>query len=324
MGLETVGEAEELVDYSYASSIVVSLHEELDEPDQVTLEQPPVHPVKAFQRAFEESIVESLEGPESAATKPAGPQDAEARRRLMLANDDYPATYNARWRSRPGAKHHPLWKLLAQISFGVHLLHQRLAKSDEEVIKILQNHLMEINSFFRYTLDDFDLALKDVSERISYLRLPLEHVNIFDTMLDDRNFRNSIIEGNEKIEQVLHRTSRYLNDALIDTRNGKEASIQALEFFNSLGRDWTVGNRRLGSVFGNIFACAEQWLKLFDECERKGNNLDRSLTDLRGILNEMIKRAGAASRRSLVGRLLFRLLICFQFEPNAAIVCDSN
>ncbi|KAF2144581.1 uncharacterized protein K452DRAFT_296010 [Aplosporella prunicola CBS 121167] len=283
-----------------------SSDDEYDE--QPALDRAPVHPIACMQAAFEESIMESLEPVSESEEKRKHQQDkggggggsAKARRQRMLDEDEYNGSYTAQWRMKPSAKYHPLWKLVAQISFGVHLLNQQLAKSDEEVSNILKMHVQEVDVFLENTTEDFDLALADIQERINYLKLPLEHVNIFDIMLDDRQFRTSIVEGNEKIEKIVERTARAMNDALLDVEKGMEATEELSRYLQRIGGEWTDGDDELCGIYDAMCGNSEGWLECLQTLQTKGNDLGIALVQLGSILNEMTKRAGVASRRSII------------------------
>ncbi|KAF2086256.1 hypothetical protein K490DRAFT_44647 [Saccharata proteae CBS 121410] len=276
-------------------------HEGDDESESPTIDRPPVHPIACMQGAFEESILESMEETdptdENANTREQG---AKARRQRLLEEDGCNGSYNSQWRKKPGAKYHPLWKLLAQISFGVHLLNQQLAKSDEEVARILKTHVQEVDQFLEKTTEDFDLAVADIQERINYLKLPLEHVNIFDIMLDDKQFRTSIVEGNEKIEKIVERTARAMNDSLVDVEKGVEAINELSRYLKRIGSQWTGGDEELLSIYTAMCGNSEGWLNCLKSLQEKGDSLGVALVQLGSILNEMSKRAGVASRRSIV------------------------
>lgn len=265
------------------------------------MDSPPLHPIPCMQGAFEESIMESVdpantEDSANAMDKP----NAQARRQQLLAEVDYNDSYTAKWRRKPGAKYHPLWKLVAQIAFGVHLLHHQLAKSDAEVVKILKSHVNEMDGFCKRTAEDFELAIADIQERINYLKLPLEHVQIFDIMLDDRQFRTSIIEGNEKIEHIVGRTAQAMNDMLLDVGTGLEATEEFTNYLDRIGREWTEGNQELSSIYTAMRGNSDGWDRCLKALQLRGNKLGVVLVQLGSILNEMSKRAGVASRRSIV------------------------
>ncbi|KAI9710548.1 MAG: hypothetical protein M1820_002684 [Bogoriella megaspora] len=269
-----------------------------DEPDIITLDQPPVHPVALMQGAFEESIFESTDqnvGQDTDAKQDKA--DPTVWRQKLLDGNEQPNGSTSRWKQRPNAKFHPLWKLVAQITFGMHLLHQQLAKSDEEVVKILQTHVDEIDSFLERANDDFDLAIKDIDERIRYLKLPLEHIDVFDVMLEDKQFRTSIIDGNDKIEKIVKQTARGMHDALFDISRGLEATAELKKYLESLGIEWTDGNDELRSTYDVMRANVEGWLRAFNDLQMKGHSLNLSMVKLGSIIGEMSKRAGIASRR---------------------------
>ncbi|KAL2356122.1 hypothetical protein BJ546DRAFT_591199 [Cryomyces antarcticus] len=255
-------------DEEYHSFSEGELENGQDELETVTLEHPPIHPVACMQGAFEESITDSTE--DANAHQP-DKTSSEIKRMKLLKEDHYDETTTSRWKHKAGAKFHTLWKLMAQIAFGVHLLHQRLAKSDEEVVKILQTHVDEVDGFLEKTTEDFDLALKDIDERIRYLRLPLEHLDIFDAMLDDKNFRTSIIDA------VTEELRRYLD---------------------KLGPCWTQGSEELAVISTAMQGNAEGWYRCFRSLQMKGNQLGVSLVQLGSIIAEISKRAGTASRRN--------------------------
>ncbi|TKA78968.1 hypothetical protein B0A49_03739 [Cryomyces minteri] len=266
-----------------------------DELETVTLEHPPIHPVACMQGAFEESIMDSTEDPNAHQPDKTSP---EIKRTKLLKEDYYDETTTSRWKHKAGAKFHTLWKLMAQIAFGVHLLHQRLAKSDEEVVKILQTHVDEVDGFLEKTTEDFDLALKDIDERIRYLRLPLEHLDIFDAMLDDKNFRTSIIDGNDQIERIVDRTARAMNTALVDVSKGLAATEELRRYLDKLGPYWTQGSEELAAISIAMQGNAEGWYRCFRSLQMKGNQLGVSLVQLGSIVAEISKRAGTASRRN--------------------------
>jgi hypothetical protein len=182
----------------------------------------PTHPIPSMQGAFAESMLEAAEAP-----TPAVPKNrvgnAAARRKLLLDQDISEETHAARWRQKPGQKYHELWKLMAQISFGIYLLLNGIARDDEQVMNILQGHVDEVDEFLETTLEDFDLAQEDIDERLNFLKLPLENIVIFDAMLEDRSFRLQIVNGNERIEHAITRTAAMMKDALKDVKQGLDA-----------------------------------------------------------------------------------------------------
>ena len=271
----------------------------VDSDDEMD-EKPPVHPVPTMQGAFEESMAETLNGaneldpPDRYSTA-----DSVSRRKMLLEQAEYERTVAGRWKQKPGEKFHPLWKLVAQISFGMHLLQQRLAKSDEEVIRILQTHVDDVDGFLERTTEDFDLAQGDINERIRYLRLPLEHGDVFDGMLNDRSFRIAIVEGNEKIEHIIDRTAAAMTDALKDVQKGLDATRELAKYLTRVDKRWDDRTEEQDSVHAAMIGNTEGWTRAFLTLQSKGNTLRKALVELGGIVAEMQKRAGAASRKNI-------------------------
>ena len=276
-------------------------------------ERPPVHPVPTMQGAFEESMMETLNEPDEPDPQDRwSTADSVSRRKMLLEQAEYERTVAGRWKQKPGEKFHPLWKLVAQISFGMHLLQQGLAKSDEEVIKILQTHVDEIDGFLERTTEDFDLAQGDINERIRYLRLPLEHGQVFDGMLNDRNFRMAIVEGNEKIEHIIDRTAAAMTDALKDVQKGLDATRELAKYLTRVDKRWDDRTEEHDSVYLAMIGNTEGWTRAFLTLQSKGNTLRKALIQLGGIVAEMQRRAGTASRKNLVSQIacLPRSVLC--------------
>lgn len=264
-------------------------------------EKPPIHPVPTMQGAFEESMAESLnESNEPDPLDRYSTADSVSRRKMLLEQAEYERTVAGRWKQKPGEKFHPLWKLVAQISFGMHLLQQRQAKSDEEVIRILQTHVDDVDGFLERTTEDFDLAQGDINERIRYLRLPLEHGEVFDGMLNDRSFRIAIVEGNEKIEHIIDRTAAAMTDALKDVQKGLDATRELAKYLTRVDKRWDDRTEEHDSVYLAMIGNTEGWTRAFLTLQTKGNTLRKALVQLGNIVAEMQKRAGAASRKNLV------------------------
>ena len=274
--------------------------------EDMNANQAPTHPVACMQGAFEESILETTEETDSQyALGPSANVDSATRRRILLEQEDNEDTHAARWRKKLGERYHPIWKIIAQISFGIHLLHTGMAKSDEDVLNILQVHIDEVDGFLGRTTEDFDLAIEDINERLRCLKLPLEHGEIFDIMLEDRTFRKQIVDGNEKIEHISNRTTTAMNDASRDVQHGLEATRELAKYMVQLDRDWTNRTSEQHEVYNAMSGNAEGWFRCFMTLQTKGHALGSSLIQLEGIIAELQKRAGIASRKNIVSSLLF-------------------
>ena len=264
-------------------------------------EEAPRHPVPKMQGAFEESMMETMqEVPEDDFDNRYSTADSISRRKILLEQEHYERIVAGKWKQKPGEKFHPLWKLIAQISFGMHLLSQSLAKSDEEVIKILQSHVDEIDGFLERTTADFDLAHEDILERIRCLRLPLEHGDVFDTMLEDRAFRIAIVEGNEKIEHIVNRTNAAMKDALKDVQKGLDGTRELTRYLTQLQRTWLNQTEEHHAVYSAMNGNTEGWTRAFMTLQSKGSKLGYGLSELSGIISRIQTRAGIASRKNIV------------------------
>lgn len=256
----------------------------------------PRHPVPQLQGPFEESMVESI-----TETVDRTRLDPMARRTMLLEGPTYERVCAGRWKQKAGERFHPLWKITAQMSFGIHLLAEGLAKSEDDVITILQTHVDDVDGFLESTTEDFDLAQSDVADRLRYLQLPLEHGEVFDRMLEDRPFRISIVEGNQKIEHVVARTSEATKDALKDVQKGLQATDALGKYLQKVELGWTNRSPDHDAVFAAMVGNVEGWHRAFDDLYHQGVQLGLSLVQLATIVSEMQRRAGVASRKTLVG-----------------------
>src|SRR5690606_4983914 len=90
----------------------------------------------------------------------------------------------------------------------------------------------EVDEFLEVALEDLQLASSDLSERIRHLRLPLEHIEVFEKILEDRSYRADLLRNNEIIEHVLSRTAVMLGRYEKDTTEGLRSTKA---FSNYLG-----------------------------------------------------------------------------------------
>ena len=297
MVISTIEEARESSGWDIPVTMAEEDMETASESDFDTA--PPVHPVPTMQGAFEESMNETMNDDEPEVPDRYSKADSATRRRMLLEQQEYERTVAGRWKQKPGERFHPLWKLVAQISFGMHLLQQGLAKSDDEVLKILQTHVDEVDGFLERTTEDFDLAQNDINERIRYLKLPLEHSQVFDQMLADRAFRVAIVEGNEKIEHIIDRTAAAMNDALKDVQKGLDATRELAKYMTRVDKQWEDRTEEHDSVYLAMIGNTEGWTRAFLTLQSKGEHLRKALVQLGTIVAEMQRRAGAASRKNL-------------------------
>lgn len=259
----------------------------------------PVHPIPQLQAPFEESIMETNEGSE---TDWVVDINAQSRRRDLLENDDYERLCGRKWRQRTTERYHPFWKLVSQMAFGVHLLAQKTAISEVEVMKILQTHVDELDGFLQRTTEDFLIIHLDVRTRIQYLRLPLANLDVFDAMLEDRNFRLAIVAYNDQIEHAVTRFTLAITDALKDVRKGKEAMGAVWHYFNRLADEGCFESDSLKAFHVAMRDNLEGWITALSKLRRRGATLQKALGKLALSVTEMQRRVGLASRKDLVSR----------------------
>ncbi|KAL1866948.1 hypothetical protein Plec18167_008880 [Paecilomyces lecythidis] len=264
--------------------------EEAEEIDKDAAQNgPPEHPVAQLQGPFEESIIDSND--------PAGELyvvqvDALSRRIEILMSKQYERLC--------GRKYHPLWKIVAQMSFGMHLLANGLAKSESEVMKILQGHVDEMDGFLERTTDDLILAEADIRERLNYLKIPLETGRVFDELLEDRNFRYSVMDDTERIEHINHRSAAAMSDALKDIQKGQEAISALWHYLKKLGKEWTPRPGTFDAVYAAMVGNVEGWHGAFMDLRKHGKGLALVIVQLGAVVTEIQSRAAAASRKEVM------------------------
>jgi hypothetical protein len=293
---------------------------ETEEAGQSNQSRPPVHPIPLLQGPFEESIVESNNRSEDDGLLAL---DAPSRRDLVLKSEEYVRICGGSWRQMSGERqaagflpdrerrgrlikhifrYHPLWKLAAQISFGMHLLAKGLAKSDLDVMRILQRHVDELDTFLEKTTEDFLVAHRDILERLGYLRLPLGNLGTFDEMLGDPAFRQSVVEDNERLQFIVERSVAAMRDGLKDTGKGIEAVNTLRQYLGELGSQWPDRPANLDAVYQVMTGNIEAWEVAFARLQREGHDLSTALDELGNAITEVQRRIGMAEkvRRSQV------------------------
>ncbi|BCR94190.1 uncharacterized protein AKAW2_11236A [Aspergillus luchuensis] len=255
------------------------------------------HPISQLQGPFEESIQEAIGIGNG---RWVANIDAQSRRKILLESPNYERLCGRKWRQRADERYHPLWKLIAQMSFGVHLLVGKLAKSDVEVLKILQVHVDEMDGFLKRTSEDFLIIQIDVRTRSKYLSLPLENLMVFDEMLEDRSFRGSMIEYNDRIEHAIDRFATAIEDSLKDIQKGREAVGALWTYLQQSAEKHSPLPVRLLAVYQAMLANAEGWNIALSNLRRKGVALQSALLQLGLATTELQRRVGVASRKAVV------------------------
>lgn len=279
---------------------------EPDEPKpQIKTSQTiPIHPIPTMQDAFAESLHEvTVGGP---VIKPKlRSLDAKARRERLLEQDKDAEPFDQTWRYRPGQKQHEVLKLLAQISFGVYLLLNGMANSNSQVVTILQGHIDEVDEFLEVALEDLQQAIIDLNGRIDYLKLPMSNMQVFEELLEDRNFRVEILEGNEKIEHILARTNIALKQWDDDIEAGLSCSAAFIHWLDEQdSASWKTDRPEVMDIFEAMNGNAEGWQNAFDEMNTRAQEMNNLIIKLMTIVAEMENKAGEVSRKTWVRTII--------------------
>ncbi|KAJ5291149.1 hypothetical protein N7478_000400 [Penicillium angulare] len=256
----------------------------------------PVHPIPQLQGPFEESILETKKG---SANQLVVNIDAQSRRRDLLENDEYERLCGRKWRQRSSERYHPFWKLVSQLAFGVHLLANQLAISDPQVMRILQTHVDEMDGFLQRTTEDFMIIHLDIRTRTDYLNLPLGNLDVFDQMLEDRNFRLSLVAYNDQIEHAVDRFTLAITDSLRDLRKGKDAVSALWHYMIELSEKGCFDSHSLKALYQAMMDNLEGWLETLSKLRRRGAALQKALGKLATRDTEMQRRVGIASRKGV-------------------------
>ncbi|KAK6351444.1 hypothetical protein TWF718_004604 [Orbilia javanica] len=231
-----------------------------------SVNQPPQHPIPSMQGPF----VESMRCPDVDVENATNPKGMDLR-------------------------YHPLVKVIAQIAFGMHLLHKKLAKSETEVVKILQRHVDDINRFLNNATTKFDTALSDIDERHRNLKTAVDNSTVFEKMLaTEPVFRQQIADGNKKVEYVVKRTTSAMEKNLRDVCEGTRALGELTKYMNAIRKGWK--NTGLVRTYGVMVSNVEVWGRCFESLKKSGVNLALSLEKLKNVMGQVDKRVKRASK----------------------------
>jgi hypothetical protein len=264
----------------------------------------PIHPLPSMQAPFEESMLDAT-GETGYVPFQNPNKNVELRQQLLCRETEaseleWNFTYNCHWRNHSKGKFHPLLKTITQIVFGVHLLHQHLEKSVADVADILLKHVNELDSFLQRANEDIEGSLKDMLFRRKCLKVPMEHVSEFDRLLDDRMYRAQLLDGNVTIERTINRMSALLNDYLVDMSTFRNATNELDIYLGHIGNAWVYENDDVGRIYSAMCGNTAGWSQFLQSLVAKAEKLGVVLVQVSSYCNEIEKRCGAASRRSLV------------------------
>lgn len=262
----------------------------------------PLHPIPSMQEAFAESLEEATKA--GLSQKPGlRDLDAKARRERLLGEDKSKGPPNRLWRFRPGQKCHELRKLVAQIAFGIELLIKGMANNNAQVLSILQGHIDEVDEFLETAMEDVKEATSDLKGRLDFLKVPMENMEVFEQMLENRKFRRQILEGNVKIEHILSRTSTAHTQTIRDVSEGLRAIKQFSQYLKHNDRgSWRRQRPDVVDVFDAMKGNTEGWSKEFTTLESNSTLLSGLLVQLSSVVVDIDKKAGEVSRRTRVSQ----------------------
>lgn len=128
----------------------------------------------------------------------------------------------------------------------------------------------------------------------------MEHVSEFDRLLEDRAYRAQLLDGNVTIERTITRMSTMLNDYLTDMSIFRDANHGLDLYLLDIGVDWTYHNEDVGKIYSAMCGNTGGWAQFLQSLVAKAEKLGVVLVQVSSYCNEIEKRCGAASRRSLV------------------------
>ncbi|KAF2731076.1 hypothetical protein EJ04DRAFT_499353 [Polyplosphaeria fusca] len=264
----------------------------------------PIHPLPTMQAPFEESMLDSSSEngfvPFSSPDKTVDVRQQLICKETDLSELEWNFTYNCHWRNNSKGNFHPLLKTITQIVFGVHLLHQHLERSVADVADILLKHVNELDSFLKRANEDIEGSLTDMLFRRKCLKVPMEHVNEFDRLLEDRLYRAQLLDGNITIERTINRMSGLLNDYLVDMSTFRDANEELNAYLQHIGTAWVDENDDVGLIYSAMCGNTAGWSQFLQSLVSKAERLGVVLVQVSSYCNEIEKRCGAASRRSLI------------------------
>jgi prefoldin subunit 5 len=195
---------------------------------------------------------------------------------------------------------------VSQIAFGVYLLLNGMANDNNQVINILQGHIDEVDEFLEVTLEDLSYSITDLESRIDHLRVPLANLQVFEEMLESRSYRVELLEGNEKLEHIIARSSAMIELWNKDVIAGKDCTESFTEWLSSLKESiWKNDNEDIVDIFHAMRGNGDGWLSAFIEMGSRVEDINKRVAELSGLTAEMEKKAGEVSRKTWVSFILF-------------------
>jgi hypothetical protein len=102
------------------------------------------------------------------------------------------------------------------------------------------------------------------------------------------------------IERTITRMSQMLNDYLTDMSIFREANHGLDLYLLDIGVEWTYHNEDVGRIYSAMCGNTGGWAQFLQSLMAKAERLGVVFVQVSSYCNEIEKRCGAASRRSLV------------------------
>lgn len=200
---------------------------------------------------------------------------------LQLPNDD------------SGAEVHPLWMRINQLTVGVYLLREQLAEPDNEIVHFLDNHADEIDTHLQNAARGFELVQLDITERTLCLKHVMAHVSTFEMRLANREFRDCVFQGKERVDEIKTIASAATRTSLIDVSTGIKAMT---ELITCLDGEWSNTEKDSLPTYEAIRDKADAWCRTLEALSFEGNALNVALAHLCNMVEAMTVKARIASR----------------------------
>ncbi|OKL55634.1 hypothetical protein UA08_09105 [Talaromyces atroroseus] len=156
-------------------------------------------------------------------------------------------------------------------------------------------HVAELDGFIENTTEDILLAFSDIEERLEHLRLPLGNLPVFNDMLADRTFRQTVILDHGRINHIIHRTAVAMDDSVKDIEKGTQ-SVRILGFYLKEVRAERNDQRHsLDAVYDAMIGNVDGWKREFKRLKRKAYNLAITLGTFNQVAMEIQQLADAAA-----------------------------
>jgi hypothetical protein len=203
------------------------------------------------------------------------------------------------WKNTKPAKHGPFQKLMALLLSDLRLLERDRSSSTGDIVKILQRHVSSVDTFLERTDNDFTCAINDIEERIRYLQFPLAQSDVFDAMLNGKKYRTQLLQGNEKVDKIVDRTTTAMKSVMADIDGGIHLMAGLSVYLERARGQMSIGNRQVSEVLSSMHRNEQGWTTCLKKLRTRGIHLSDRLLALSCLTSDISRRAGVASRRNM-------------------------